>query len=140
MTVGRLLFLFLVLPLVELYLLFWVAQHILGAAGTIGLILLTGLVGVVLVKHQGLRTLRRIQEDLAAGLMPTARLFDGLCILLGGALLLTPGLLTDLAGLLLLVPWTRAVIKEIIRRNFLARIARARPRSEIYREFHVEDE
>ena len=79
-------------------------------------------VGAALARHQGLRTLARINTELSAGRMPTAELADGLLILLAGAVLLTPGFLTDALGLLLLIPLFRRVFKGVLTRYFKARI------------------
>ena len=97
---------FLFIPLVELWLLLVVGRHI-GVVPTIGLVLVTGILGVTLAKSQGFLLLVRIQERLAVGELPTADVWHGFFILVGGVLLLTPGILTDTLGLLLLIPRTR---------------------------------
>lgn len=103
--------LFIVLPAVELGLLIQVGS-LLGVFPTIGLIILTGIVGAALAKRQGLETLQKIQQATAQGEMPVGQLVDGALILFAGALLVTPGILTDVAGFLCLVPGTRQVIKR----------------------------
>jgi UPF0716 protein FxsA len=115
----KLLVLFTLLPLIEL----WVLIEIGGLIGTWPTILLvasTGFAGVLLAKSQGLSILRRMQADLEQGIIPGDKLFDGACILVGGALLLTPGLLTDLLGFSLLIPFSRRFFKQGARR-FLQR-------------------
>ena len=102
----RLFFLFIVVPFVELVLLLKVAEWT-SFEFTILLVLITGAVGIALARAQGFRTYWRIQEDLAQGRMPTESLLDAVMILVAGALLLTPGILTDAFGLSLLVPFCR---------------------------------
>lgn len=109
----RLLLLFTTVPLVELALLLWIGGRI-GVLPTIALILVTGAAGAALARHQGLATWRRFQQALAAGRLPGSELVEGLLILVAGALLLTPGVLTDAVGFLLLVPPAR---RWIVRRT-----------------------
>ncbi len=109
----KLLLLFLIIPMVELFLLIEIGK----AIGTLEVILLTiatGIAGAALAKSQGLSILRKIQKEMAEGRIPAANLIDGLMILIGGILLLTPGVLTDAFGLLLLVPWTRVLMKRLL--------------------------
>ena len=118
---GRLFLLaFVVVPLVELALLVQVGRWV-GLWPTIGLVLLTGIVGGALARAQGLRTLARIQAEMAQGRMPGRALLDGAAILGGGALLLTPGVLTDVVGFALLVPFARKLLYGVL----LHRITRA---------------
>jgi len=112
---GYLILLFTLIPVIELALLIKVGQYI-GVMNTITIVISTGVLGAVLAKSQGLRVLANMQRDLDAGRMPANPLFDGLMILIGGILLLTPGLITDGAGFLMLIPYTRAVIKLWIKR------------------------
>ncbi len=107
---ARLLLLFLVIPLVELALLIEIGRRI-GTAATIGIIVVTGVLGAFLARRQGLGVLRRAREEMAAGRLPVGPLADGVMILFAGAVLLTPGLLTDVLGFLCLVPQTRAWIR-----------------------------
>ena len=106
-----LMLLFIVVPAVELGLLIEIGSA-LGVLPTIGLIILTGIVGAALAKRQGLSTLRAIQAATARGEMPVDQLVDGALILFAGALLVTPGVLTDGVGFLCLVPGTRVLIKR----------------------------
>lgn len=110
----RLLILFTIVPVVELYVLLQVGGLI-GAGPTIALILLTGIAGAYLARTQGFDLLRRIQGEMAQGRLPTGELLDGALVLVGGVLLLTPGFCTDLLGFSLLVPVTRAFIKRFAR-------------------------
>jgi UPF0716 protein FxsA len=110
----RLLLLFTVLPLIELRLLVWIKDQT-SWSMTFLLVLLTGCAGAALARWQGWRTVGRIQDELAHGRMPTDSLLDGLLILVAGALLVTPGVLTDAFGFLLLIPAGRGLIKRYVR-------------------------
>jgi UPF0716 protein FxsA len=116
-VLARLLLLFVLVPLVELAILIRLGTLI-GFWPTIGLVVATGTLGAVLAKSQGLRVLQAIQADLRAGRVPTGRLMDGLLVLVGGIVLLTPGLLTDVLGIVLLLPFTRARFMAGVRRRF----------------------
>ena len=105
--------LFLVVPIIELYIIVQVASSV-GALETIGLLILVSVVGAWLVRAQGLTVLGRVQGQLAQGKVPGKELVDGLLILLAGALMLTPGFMTDAFGLVLLLPPTRAVVRTIL--------------------------
>jgi UPF0716 protein FxsA len=113
----RLLLLFTVVPLVELVLLLVLADHT-GWRFTLALVLITGIAGAALARWQGLRCLRRFHEQTAAGQIPADPLMDGLMILVAAALLVTPGMLTDLAGFALLLPPVRSVLKRRVRRHW----------------------
>ena len=117
----RLLLLFTLVPLVELVLLLILADNT-SWQFTVALVLVTGVVGAALARHEGLRCLRRVQQKLAAGELPGDALLDGLMILLAGALLITPGVLTDLVGFALLLPAFRRVVKGRLARRLRARI------------------
>lgn len=118
----RLLALLTLVPLIELALLVWVEGRI-GLGATVAMVVVTGVLGAALARQQGLAVVRRIQAQLAAGEVPGAALVDGLLILIAGVVLLTPGLLTDAAGFLLLVPPLRARLRRLLRRRFGARFA-----------------
>ena len=122
---GNLLLLFIVLPAVELWLLIEIGQRI-GSIQTIGIIVLTGIVGASMARSQGLRVLSHVQQEVANGKMPTESLVDGIMILLASALLVTPGVLTDAFGFLCLVPGFRALIKREIVRRFERAVAENR--------------
>jgi UPF0716 protein FxsA len=117
----RLILLFVTVPFLELYILFKLAT-VIGPAETLLVVIVTGIAGGTLAKMQGWRTWKEINDDLARGIMPSGRLVDGLLILAGGLLLLTPGILTDLVGFSLLVPFTRTLIKGTLRRRFERKI------------------
>lgn len=102
----RLFLLFAIVPALELYLLIRVGS-VLGAVPTLLLVLLSGLVGASLARREGFGVMQRLQHDLARGIPPAGRLVEGLLVFVGGLLLLAPGLLTDLFGLLLIFGPTR---------------------------------
>ena len=108
---------------IEIYLLLLVGRG-LGPALTLGLILFTGFLGAFLAKQQGLRILREIAVRLQRGEMPARELLHGVLILIAGALLITPGLLTDLCGFLLLLPPARAFLLKLLDRRLQLWIAR----------------
>lgn len=112
---------FVVVPIVELYVIVQVARSV-GVLETLGLLIVVSLVGAWLVRHEGLGVLRRIQERLAAGALPTTELVDGGLILLAGALLLTPGFVTDALGVLVLFPPTRVVVRRVAVRSLRHRV------------------
>ena len=110
---GRLILLFLLTPAVELGLLIQV-DRLIGFWPTIGLIIATGLAGSYLARREGLSTWRRLNERLNEGGLPGKELTDGVIILVAGALLVTPGVLTDVVGFMGLLPPTRALIRKLI--------------------------
>ncbi|MFB6246976.1 MAG: FxsA family protein [Salinibacter sp.] len=114
---GRLLLLFLLTPAVELGLLIQV-DRLIGFWPTIGLIVATGIAGSYLARREGLNTWRRLNERLNAGDLPGKELIDGVIILMAGALLVTPGVLTDAIGFLGLLSPTRALIRKLVMRRF----------------------
>jgi len=89
-----------------------------GTWNTIFIVVVTGVVGAMLAKSQGLSVLRNIQAHMANGLMPADPLFDGALVLVGGVLLVTPGIITDLLGFILLIPLTRAGVKRVLKKWF----------------------
>ena len=124
----RLLFLlFLVVPVIEIYLLIEVGSRI-GAPFTILLILLTAVLGAALLRIQGLTTLARVQRSLDQGELPAMDLLGGLLLLVAGAFLLTPGFFTDTVGFILLVPEIRnRVAQSLLQTVFQAHIRRHHP-------------
>ena len=114
---GRLLILFIAVPVVELVLLIEIGQRV-GTLVTVGLIIGTGIVGASLARQQGIRTLARLRTDLDAGQLPAEPIVDGVLILLAAAVLITPGVLTDLVGFLCLVPACRRRLKRFLKRRF----------------------
>ena len=116
---GRLLLLFVFLPMIELYLLIMLGARI-GPMPTIGLIVLTGVIGATLARQQGLSTLAKIQNELKQGSAPTQELVEGAMIVVGGIVLLTPGILTDIFGFAMMVPRFRRYLAK----QFKVRIPR----------------
>jgi len=118
---GKLLLLFTVVPFVELYILLELANRT-SALTTLSLIVITGIIGAYFAKEQGRRVINHIQMELNSGRMPGNGLLHGLCVLIGGILLLTPGILTDLFGFSLLIPMTRVkyidFMKVFIKKHF----------------------
>ncbi len=105
--------LFIVVPLAELYVIIQVGQAI-GVLPTIALLLIESVLGTVLLRSQGRHAWRRFNEATAAGRIPAREVADGALIILGGAFLLTPGFLSDIIGLLLLIPPTRAMFRKTV--------------------------
>lgn len=120
-----LLFLFTVVPLVELVILIRIGQYI-GTFNTILIVVITGIIGASLAKYQGLKVVIRIRKEIASGQLPAGTLFDGLLIFIAGILLITPGLLTDCLGFALLTPPFRRLIKTYIRQKVEENLPRQR--------------
>lgn len=122
-----LVFLFLVVPFIEIYLLIQVGQQI-GALPTIALCVLTAVVGGLLLRQQGARTLQRARRNLERGELPAGELLEGLALAVGGALLVTPGFATDAVGFVCLIPQTRAwLVGEVLKRVTVIRAGGASP-------------
>ncbi len=122
------LFAMIAVPIAEIAVFIEVGGRI-GLGSTLLVVVLTAMIGTALLRSQGLQTLARVQDSLAAGRFPMAEVFDGLCLLVAGALLLTPGFVTDGFGLLLFVPAFRAVLRVLA-----GRYLRATGRVEIFTE------
>ncbi|HEX5615875.1 MAG TPA: FxsA family protein [Acidimicrobiia bacterium] len=116
MVALLLLLAFLVVPVVELYVIVAVGQQI-GVLETLLLMVVVSLVGAWLAKHEGFWVLRRIREQIDQGRVPTDELIDGALVLSAGLLLLTPGFVTDVVGIVALFPPTRAVLRAFVRRR-----------------------
>ena len=110
----RLILLFTLIPIVELAILFKLNNYI-GFTYTIGIVFLTGIVGAYMAKSQGRMILMRIKWEMQEGRMPGEELLNGLCVLIGGVMLLTPGILTDTIGFILVFPVTREIVKLYIK-------------------------
>lgn len=117
----KLVILFVLLPWVELLILMQMAR-LWGLRATLGLIVLTGVTGAALARHEGLAAVRRIRATLGQGRLPTDEIVDGLLILVAGIVLLTPGLITDSAGFFLLLPPTRGAVRAALIRYFRQRL------------------
>ena len=118
----RLLPLFIIVPIIELAVLIQLGRWI-GLWPTLAIIAATGILGAALASREGLRAWRALQEDISQGKVPGRPILDGLSIFSGGALLLTPGLLTDIFGFLCLVPGVRGVMKRMLKRRVEKAIA-----------------
>ena len=118
---ARLGLLFVLVPVLELMLLIRVGEWV-GLWPTLALILTTGLAGAALARAEGLRVFFQFQRELLSGRLPGQALLDGISVLIGGAFLVTPGILTDLAGFALLLPPTRRLIQARVRRSLERRI------------------
>lgn len=110
---------FIAVPIAEIAVFIEVGGRI-GLFNTLAVVVLTAVVGTWLLRTQGMLTLRRAQESLARRVFPVSEVFDGLCLLVGGALLLTPGFLTDAMGFLLFLPPVRAAGRAAIWRHLSA--------------------
>lgn len=108
-------------PVVELWFIIQVAD-VIGGWQTVGLLLAEGIIGSWLIKREGRTVIRRVDQRLRSHDLPTKELADGLLILVAGALMLTPGFLTDIVGFALLFPPTRAIARAALLRRFTARL------------------
>ncbi len=115
-VLGGLALLFIVVPILELVILIRLGQFM-GLWPTVALVLAAGFLGAALARFEGARVLIKFQSELAAGRLPTEAAMDGICVMIGGVMLLTPGVLTDLVGLALLFPPTRRGIQWWVRRR-----------------------
>ena len=116
-----LLTLFILIPSIELMILLYIAGAV-GALKAFILIIVTGVIGAHLAKQQGLRVIRKIRDELTRGRIPGTELVDGLIILISGIVLITPGLLSDITGFLLLLPVCRKLIYRWVLRKFREKI------------------
>jgi len=112
---------FIGVPFAEIYVLLQVG-HAIGVANTLALLILVSIVGAWLAKREGLGVIRRMQRSIEAGRVPGTELVDGFLILLAAALMLTPGFLTDIVAIFLLLPPVRAVVRRELRRRVARRI------------------
>lgn len=118
--------LFIAVPIVEIYVIIQVGQAI-GALWTILLLVADSILGSMLMRAQGRAAWRRFNEAIAVGRVPGREVIDGALVIFGGALLLTPGFVTDLFGLAFLLPPTRAVIRRLLVRRVAGRLRVAQP-------------
>ena len=116
MPLSYLIALFIGLPIVELMLLFELHGAV-GFGPTVLLVLSTGVGGATLVRRQGIAILMEIQQEMSTGNVPAPQMIDGVMILVAGVLLITPGLITDLSGFLLLIPFVREKIRFWLKRK-----------------------
>ena len=121
-----LLVLFIVVPIVEIFAIIQVGQAI-GVWWTIGLLIADSILGSLLMRSQGRAAWRRFNAAIAEGRAPAREVLDGVLVVFGGALLLTPGFVTDVFGALFLLPPTRAVLRRVLVRRFAARMVVSAP-------------
>lgn len=114
MILSYLLAAFILMPIVEIVVLMRVHDAV-GFVNTVALVVFTGIAGAILARQQGFMILMQIRRDMDQGRMPAPRLIDGVMVLVAGVLLVTPGLITDIAGFLLLMPPVRAALKVYLR-------------------------
>ena len=114
--------LFIVVPIAELYVIIQIGQAI-GILPTIAILILDSVLGAALMRSQGRAAWMRFNRALAEGRVPGREVLDGALVIFGGALLLTPGFLSDILGLILLLPPTRALVRSVLVRRFGPRIA-----------------
>lgn len=113
--------LFLVVPILEIYIIIQVGELV-GGWNAIALIILVSIVGAWMVRREGLSLIGRIQRQLGEGKLPTKELVDALLVAMAGALMLTPGFLTDALGLFCLFPPTRAIIRTVLIARFAGKV------------------
>ncbi len=130
--IWKLFLAFTIIPFLEIALLIKVGSNI-GIFNTLLVVILTGVLGAALARHQGFLTMLKVREALNRGEMPAEELMDAAIILVAGVMLLTPGFITDACGVLLLVPPTRNAFKRWLRRRFDEWISDNRPHINIYR-------
>jgi UPF0716 protein FxsA len=129
--------LFIVVPIVEIYVIIQVGEAI-GALWTIALLVADSIIGSMLMRAQGRAAWRRFNEAIASGRVPAREVLDGVLVVFGGALLLTPGFVTDVFGLAFLVPPTRALIRRLLVRRFSGRVRVSGPPPRSGRGFDVD--
>jgi len=116
--------LFLAIPIVEIYLLIQVGS-IIGVFPTILMVVGTAVLGAFLLRQQGLSTLTRFQNNMAQGQLPAMEILEGIILLVGGALLMTPGFFTDTIGFLCLLPFSRRAIVHVLVRHSIVKVTGA---------------
>ncbi|MCM3166573.1 FxsA family protein [Peribacillus frigoritolerans] len=109
------------MPVVEIIVLL-LSGNLIGFWPTLFLIVATGLIGAYLAKRQGMETWKKAQEQIRYGMMPGNEIINGICIFIGAALLLSPGLISDIMGLILVFPPTRNLLKPIVIRFIMNRM------------------
>jgi UPF0716 protein FxsA len=119
--------LFILIPIIEITVLINVGQAI-GTWYTVGLVLLSAFIGVNMLRYQGLSTLARAQQRISSGEMPAQEMVEGLVLAVGGALLITPGFVTDVIGFCCLIPVTRqAFVKGLVKRFKVVSMSKQQP-------------
>jgi UPF0716 protein FxsA len=129
---GRFFLLLIGLPLLELYILIKIGSY-LGAFRTIALIIISAVLGLLLARFEGLRTLHQIRQSLSQGIVPAEEMLDSVLIFAGGVLFVIPGVLTDIIAIMLLIPFTRTAFKRWLRRRFDRAVASGNARLQYHR-------
>jgi UPF0716 protein FxsA len=122
MPILALIAVFIVLPLAELYVILEVVGPALNWYGTVALLVADSILGSVLLRSQGRAVWRRFNAVLAEGSVPHREVVDGVLIIFGGAFLITPGFITDIVGLVLLIPPTRSIVRRLLMRRLGQRV------------------
>lgn len=125
MDMKYLVLLIIVLPAIEIAVLL-LSGHLIGIWLTLLLILVTGALGLLLAKRQGIENWRKVKEQIQNGYMPGNEIIDGICILIAGIFLVLPGLISDIIGIILLFPFTRNILKPFVIRLIMNRINRGK--------------
>lgn len=120
---GKFLAIFIIVPLLELALLIEVGKY-LGVWNTIALVLITAIAGAMMMQLEGIKVWSDLQQDLMSMRMPTDNIINGVLILIGGIVLLTPGIITDIIGITLLVPFTRSIYRKLLKKKFEHKVRR----------------
>lgn len=115
----------LIIPALELGVFIWLGG-IIGPWWIVVLIILSGILGISFAKNQGIATWKRAQQSMNNGQMPTKQIVDGVCIFVGAILLFAPGFITDIMGLLIIIPWTRQPFKKIIQTWIMWKVSKTR--------------
>jgi UPF0716 protein FxsA len=122
MPLWALILIFIAVPFAELYLIIEVVGELIGAVWTILLLAASSVLGSVLLRSQGRAVWNRFNETMRAGRVPHREVVDGVLVIFGGAFLITPGFLTDIVGLMLLIPPTRSVVRRALERRLGRRV------------------
>jgi UPF0716 protein FxsA len=122
MPLWALIAIFIVVPFAELYLIIEVVGELIGPVWTILLLAASSVLGSVLLRAQGRTVWRRFNEALSAGRVPRREVMDGVLVIFGGAFLITPGFITDVLGLVLLIPPTRSAVRRMVERRIGERV------------------
>src|SRR5690625_4727155 len=116
-----LILIFVIIPALEIGIFIWTGSMI-GILPVMMIIILTGVVGIALVRQQGIETMRKMQYSIQQSEPPGEHILDGICILVGGVFLLAPGFFTDAIGFLLVIPWTRKPFKYLMYKQMIKKM------------------
>lgn len=114
---------FIIVPIIEIALFIWTGGQ-LGIWAVIVLILLTGILGTIIVRYEGIQTMRRAQTSIQGGDIPKDEILEGICLLIGSVLLITPGFFTDIVGFFVVFPLTRKLFTRLIKKVIAKKIAK----------------